>query len=290
MKILQQISAMLAKWTPLVVALAAVGAYFAPGAFGWVRGNVQTAILGVIMLTMGMTLKGEDFRIVASRPLDIAIGSLAQFALMPLIAWTLVKALGLPKAVGVGLILVGSCPGGVSSNIMTFLCKGDVAFSVGLTTLSTLLAPLTTPMLMLVLASQSVDIDAIGMFKSILLITLLPVTGGFLLNTAFGHRAGWHETVKIMPGVAVAGLVCIVGGVVSAHGAKFAQSGLAIGALLAPQAAYRRHRSGHAERRPRHGARRQALPADAGGRHRLGGIVRVAFGFGGVGGRALQLA
>ena len=232
MKILQQISALLAKWTPLVVALAAVGAYFAPGTFGWVRGNVQTAILGVIMLTMGMTLKGEDFRIVASRPLDIAIGSLAQFALMPLIAWTLVKVLGLPKAVGVGLILVGSCPGGVSSNIMTFLCKGDVAFSVGLTTLSTLLAPLTTPMLMLVLASQSVDIDAIGMFKSILLITLLPVTGGFLLNTAFGHRAGWHETVKIMPGVAVAGLVCIVGGVVSAHGAKFAQSGLAIFAAV----------------------------------------------------------
>lgn len=232
MKILQQISALLAKWTPLVVAMAAVVAYFMPGTFGWVRGQTQTAILGVIMLTMGMTLKREDFAVLVARPWDIAIGSLAQFVLMPLIAWTLVKVLGLPKAVGVGLILVGSCPGGVSSNIMTFLCKGDVAFSVGLTTLSTLLAPLTTPMLMLVLASQSVDIDAIGMFKSILIITLLPVTGGFLLNSAFGGRDAWRETVKIMPGVAVLGLVCIVGGVVSAHGAKFAQSGLAIFAAV----------------------------------------------------------
>lgn len=232
MKILQQISALLAKWTPLVVAMAAVVAYFMPGTFGWVRGQTQTAILGVIMLTMGMTLKREDFAVLVARPWDIAIGSLAQFVLMPLIAWTLVKVLGLPKAVGVGLILVGSCPGGVSSNIMTFLCKGDVAFSVGLTTLSTLLAPLTTPILMLVFASQNVDIDAIGMFKSILIITLLPVTGGFLLNSAFGGRDAWRETVKIMPGVAVLGLVCIVGGVVSAHGAKFAQSGLAIFAAV----------------------------------------------------------
>ena len=232
MKTLQAISAFLAKWTPLVVAAAAVAAFFMPQAFGWVHGNSQTAILGVIMLTMGMTLKREDFRILASRPLDMAIGSLAQFALMPLIAWALVKVLGLPKAVGVGLILVGSCPGGVSSNIMTFLCRGDVAFSVGLTTISTLLAPLATPLLMLALSGESVEIDAPGMFRSILVVTLLPVAGGFLLNSAFGGRDAWRETVKVMPGVAVAGLACIVGGVVSAHGAKFAECGLAIFAAV----------------------------------------------------------
>ena len=218
----------LSRHTPLVVAAAAVVAFFLPDSFGWVRGNVQTSILGVIMLTMGMTLKQEDFRILASRPFDMVIGSLAQFVLMPLIAWSLVKILGLPRAVGVGLMLVGSCPGGVSSNIMSFLCKGDVAFSVGLTTVSTLLAPLTTPFLMLVLSGESVDIDAVGMFKSILIVTLLPVAGGFLLNSAFGRRDWWHNTVKAMPGVAVIGLACIVGGVVSAHGAKFAQSGLLI--------------------------------------------------------------
>ena len=171
MRILQGISAWLAKWTPAVVAAAAVAAYFLPGAFDWVRGNAQTSVLGGIMLTMGLTLTSEDFCILAKRPLDIAIGSMAQFTLMPLIAWSLVHLLGLPKAVGVGLILVGCCPGGVSSNIMSFLCKGDVAFSVGLTTLSTLAAPLTTPLLMLWLAGENVDVDAIGMFKSILIIT-----------------------------------------------------------------------------------------------------------------------
>lgn len=228
MKTIQFISALLAKWTPLFVTATAVAAYFAPGAFAWVRGDAQTAVLGVIMLTMGMTLKTDDFKILVSRPFDIAIGALAQFTMMPLIAWTLVHTLGFPREVGIGLILVGVCPGGVSSNIMTFLCKGDVAFSVGLTTISTLLAPLTTPMLMLFLAGQSVDIDAAGMFKSILHVTLLPVAGGFTLNYMFGKTAKYSEVMKIMPGIAVVGLACIVGGVVSAHGQRFLQCGLLV--------------------------------------------------------------
>ena len=149
MRFLQRISAWLSKWTPLFITLVAVGTYFVPAAFGWVRGYTQTAVLGVIMLTMGMTLKGEDFRILALRPLDLLIGSLAQYSVMPLVAWVLVHTMGLPKPVGVGLILVGCCPGGVSSNIMSFLCKGDVAYSVGMTTISTLVAPFVTPLLML---------------------------------------------------------------------------------------------------------------------------------------------
>lgn len=228
MKFLQRLSAFMAKWTPAVVALAAVFAYFVPDAFGWVRGNAQTSLLGLIMLTMGLTLTGEDFRVLASRPFDIVVGSLAQFTLMPLIAYGLVHGLGLPKAVGVGLILVGCCPGGVSSNIMSFLCKGDVAFSVGMTTLSTLAAPVMTPLLMLWLARESVDVDAAGMFTSILFVTILPVALGFGLNAAFGRRQGFGEVKKLLPGVAVLGLACIVGGVVSAHGQKFAQSGVLI--------------------------------------------------------------
>lgn len=228
MKFLQMISAWLAKWTPLFISCVAVGTYFVPDTFAWVRGDMQTAVLGVIMLTMGMTLKGEDFKILLSRPLDIAIGSIAQYTLMPLIAWVLVHALGLPKAVGVGLILVGCSPGGVSSNIMSFLCKGDVAFSVGMTTLSTLAAPVMTPLLMLWLAGESVDVDAIGMFKSILIVTIMPIAAGFSLNAIFGKSDGYRETMKIMPGVAVLGLACIVGGVVSAHGSSIVKSGALI--------------------------------------------------------------
>jgi len=151
---------------------------------------------------------------------------------MPLIAWMLVRALGLPKEVGVGLVLVGCCPGGVSSNIMTFLCRGDVAFSVGMTTISTLAAPFVTPVLMLWLAGESVDVDAAGMFKSILLVTIAPVAIGFLLNAAFGRRNGYQETMKVMPGVAVLGLACIVGGVVSAHGHAIVKSGALIFAAV----------------------------------------------------------
>ena len=228
MSLLQKISAWLSKWTPGVVAAAAVVAYFLPGMFGWVRGNSQTAVLGLIMLTMGLTLTSEDFRILAARPLDIAIGTLAQFTLMPLIAWTLVHLLGLPRAVGVGLILVGCCPGGVSSNIMSFLCKGDVAFSVGMTTLSTIAAPVVTPLLMLWLADENVDVNAVGMFKSILIVTILPVAIGFGVNSWFGERKGVGEMKKILPGIAVLGLCCIVGGVVSAHGRQFVKSGALI--------------------------------------------------------------
>ena len=228
MRLLQAISAWLAKWTPLFISGVAVGTYFVPDAFGWVRGDTQTAVLGVIMLTMGMTLKGEDFRILASRPLDMVIGALAQFTFMPLIAWTLVHVLGLPREVGVGLMLVGCCPGGVSSNIMSFLCKGDVAFSVGMTTVSTLAAPIMTPLLMLWLAGESVDVDAVGMFKSILIVTIMPIAVGFSLNAVFGHKGGYRETMKVMPGVAVLGLACIVGGVVSAHGANIVKSGVLI--------------------------------------------------------------
>lgn len=232
MKTLQAISAWLAKWTPLFITLVAIWTFFVPGTFSWVRGDCQTAILGVIMLSMGMTLKGEDFRILASRPWDMAIGAIAQYTLMPLIAWCLVSVLGLPKAVGVGLILVGCCPGGVSSNIMSFLCKGDVAFSVGMTSLSTLAAPFMTPLLMMYLAGESVDVDAIGMFKSILLVTIAPVAVGFGLNALFGAKGAFKEAMKIMPGVAVLALAAIVGGVVSSQGERFATSGLMVFAAV----------------------------------------------------------
>jgi len=187
---------------------------------------MQTVILGIIMLTMGMTLSSEDFRVLASRPWDIAIGSLAQFTIMPLVAFGITHLLGLPRGIAVGLILVGCCPGGVSSNIMSFLCRGDVAFSVGMTTVSTLLAPLATPLLMYYLAGEMIEVDVGGMFKSVLVVTLIPVGAGFLLNRSFGSRSGYAETMKVMPGVAVLALACIVGGVTAVHGAKFASSGV----------------------------------------------------------------
>jgi BASS family bile acid:Na+ symporter len=232
MVILKSISSALARHTPLFVSLTAVFAFFVPQTFVWVRGSAQIAVLGAIMLAMGMTLSKADFKILAARPLDIALGALSQYTLMPLIAWALTVWLGLPREIGAGLVLVGCCPGGVSSNIMSFLCKGDVAFSVGMTTVTTLLSPVVTPLLMLWIAGAQVDVDAAGMIKSTVTVTVIPVTLGFLANSAFGDRPKFAEFKLLLPGIAVAALACIVGGVVSQAGSGIFRSGIAVAAAV----------------------------------------------------------
>ena len=179
--LLTKFSQFLSKYTTPVVLIFAVVAFIYAPSFAWVKGDTQTIILGIIMFAMGLTLSPQDFAILAKRPGDILIGTLAQFTIMPLIAFTLVH-LGLPKGIAIGLLLVGTCPGGVSSNIMSFLCKGDVAFSVGMTAVNTLLAPVLTPVLMKILAGEIVEVNAWGLFKTILCVTIFPVVGGFVLN------------------------------------------------------------------------------------------------------------
>lgn len=228
LRLLQRASSLLSRYTAPFVIATALLSFCSRDLFAWVKGDTQSIILGVIMLTMGLTLTTEDFKILAKRPLDIFIGACAQYTLMPLIAFALVYIFGLPKGIAAGLILVGCCPGGVSSNIMSFLCKGDVAFSVGMTTASTLLAPFVTPLLVLWLAGQSIDVDAAAMFRSILWVTLMPVAVGAAGNVLLGKRQSYQEICKIMPGVSVLGLAAIVGGVVSVHGGSFFRSGALI--------------------------------------------------------------
>lgn len=228
LKTMQKISKFLSSQTSIFIIIIAVITYLYPDMFMWVKGNTQTVILGIIMLTMGMTLSLNDFKILFKRPWDIGIGTFAQYFFMPLIAIGLVYLLHLPKEISIGLILVGCCPGGVSSNIMSFLCRGDVAFSVGMTAVSTLLAPVMTPSLVYFLAKESVDVDVLGMFQSVLIVTILPVITGVVLNYAFGRNEKFHEICKVMPGFSVIGLACIVGGVVSHFGSTFIKSGAVI--------------------------------------------------------------
>lgn len=211
----KEVSAWLASHSSAYVIAAALLAFVMPEAFNWVRGDVSSIILGVIMLTMGLTLSTDDFRILFSRPWDIFIGACAQFTLMPLVAYLLTVVFGLNPYLSIGIILVGCCPGGVSSNIMSYLCRGDVAFSVGMTTASTLLAPFMTPLLVWWLADTRIEVDTLGMFRGILLITILPVAIGFILNH-YASRHHWYGDVRqTMPGVSVTSLALIVGGVVS---------------------------------------------------------------------------
>lgn len=228
MNTLVRISKFLSTYTSAFIIAIAIITFVFPNLFVWVRGDIQALVLGIIMLSMGMTLTVDDFKILVARPLDILIGALAQYTLMPLIAFSLTRIFSLDPAIGVGLILVGCCPGGVSSNIMSFLCKGDVAFSVGMTTVTTLLSPIVTPLLVLALAGESIHVDAWGMFQSILLVTLMPVTIGFFLNYFFGSKKSFDNVRKVMPGVSVIGLACIVGGVISSNGDAFFKSGIVI--------------------------------------------------------------
>lgn len=208
-------SSWLARHASLFIIAIAVFTFFLPATFQWVRGTVQTVILGLIMLTMGLTLTTDDFRIVARRPLDIFIGACAQFLIMPGVAWLLVKVFHLEPALALGILLVGCCPGGVSSNIMSFLCHGDVAFSVGMTCASTLLAPVMTPLLLEITAGEIIKIDAVGMFLNILIVTILPVGLGCLLNYRYSSRPSFPVLQSLMPGSSVICLACIVGGVIS---------------------------------------------------------------------------
>ena len=229
--LLLRLSHWLSNYTSWFIIGIAIVTYFVPELFGWVHGTVQSCILGFIMLTMGLTLTMDDMRVLAARPWDILIGTCAQFSLMPLIAWCVVHAgalvgIEVPKSIIVGIILVGCCPGGVSSNIMSYLCRGDVAFSVGMTTASTLLAPIMTPLLVLWLAGEQVEVDAVGMFLNILIVTLLPVTVGFFANLFYGKNEQFKKAQTVMPAFSVLGLACIVGGVISTVHDKLLQEGL----------------------------------------------------------------
>jgi BASS family bile acid:Na+ symporter len=232
MNILLSVSRWLARYTSLFIILIAVVSFLFPQAFAWVQqGQRASVILGLIMLTMGCTLSTEDFRILLSRPIDILIGSIAQYTIMPLVAWTLARIFHLDTFMAAGIILVGCCPGGVSSNIMSFLCKGDVAYSVGMTTVSTCLSPIVTPLLVLWLAGAEIDVDAWGMFQNILLVTLLPVTLGVAFNYFLGKREDFKLIQGIMPGISVLCLACIVGGVIFTVHPQLQANGLRLIAL-----------------------------------------------------------
>lgn len=234
-RLLKTLSDVLSGRASVVVIATALVTFLFPQLFVWVKGDTQTLIIGIIMLTMGLTLRPEDFRLLVRRPVDILIGAAAQFTIMPLVAFTLswlfsqIPAFApYSTAMTIGIVLVGCCPGGVSSNIMSFLCRGDVAYSIGMTCASTLLAPVLTPLLVLALAGARVEVDAMGMFRQILIVTILPIAVGYALNQWLGHKDVFRKVQTTMPGLSVTCLAIIVGGVVSTVHAPLVESGLTL--------------------------------------------------------------
>lgn len=170
----------IAQWMGVLVLLVGAVALFLPESFIWIETKTINPMLGVIMFGMGLTLSPKDFKIVLSRPKDILIGCLAQFTIMPLLAWLLTLAFSLPKELALGVILVGCCPGGTASNVITYLAKGDLALSVGMTACSTLLAPIVTPLLVWLMAGTMVNVDTLGILLSIVYVVIAPIIVGLL--------------------------------------------------------------------------------------------------------------
>lgn len=226
MTILRKISQFVSRHMAAIVILMAVVALIAPGAVSVIKTSYVNTLLGIVMFGMGLTLKPEDFRIVFSHPRSVAIGAVAQFTIMPLVAWILTKVFSLSPELTVGVILVGTCPGGTSSNVITYLSRGDVALSVGMTAVSTVLAPLMTPLLTLLYAGETVDVDVMSMFLSIVQVVIVPIIAGFIINRYFARFAA--RAAECLPLVSTLAIVAIVGAVVSANASRIMTSGLLI--------------------------------------------------------------
>ncbi len=225
MNTLQNISRLVGKTFTLWAILFSALGLFAPDMFKWVLPMVPY-LLGVIMFGMGLTLTPADFKILGTQPKAVLIGTIAQYTIMPLTAFVLAKVFALPPEIAVGVILVGCCPGGTASNVITFLARGNVALSVAVTSVSTLLAPLVTPAIFYLLAHQWLDISATAMLMSIIKMVILPIVAGVIAHTLFKKQT--EAAADVLPVVSVVAIVLIIAGVVGASRGKILESGLLI--------------------------------------------------------------
>ncbi|WP_166850951.1 bile acid:sodium symporter family protein [Isoptericola sp. BMS4] len=215
------------RWFAVLVVLGGAAGLAAPEQLTPIASQIPL-FLGIIMFGMGLTLRGADFVLVARRPWAVLVGVVAQFAVMPLVAWGVGTVLGLDGPAMLGMILVGAAPGGTASNVIVYLAKGDTALSVTLTAVSTLLAPLLTPALVLWLAGSSLDVTYGSLVTSIVQIVLVPVLAGLLVRTFAGGIVERYF-LPYLPLVSVTAIVVVVAGIVAAN----ADAVLSTGLLLA---------------------------------------------------------
>jgi BASS family bile acid:Na+ symporter len=222
---LQQVGERAGRWFPVIVIVAGAIALAVPGAFrGW--SPAVPWLLALIMLGMGLTLRPVDFAYVARRPVAFVIGVVAQFVVMPGVGWLLATLLPMSPELAVGVILVACAPGGTASNVMVYLAKGDTALSVAMTSVSTLLAPIVTPLLVLALAGRFLPVQPGALFFSIVQIVVVPVLLGFLLRRFAGRQV---ETVlPVLPLVSVVGITAVVMAVVAGSATALVTSGFVI--------------------------------------------------------------
>ena len=223
---MKKVSGFLGKYMAIIVLAVAALALFVPKSSMWIQTSWVNYLLMVVMFGMGLTMKLSDFGVVFSRPKDIIIGCSAQFIIMPLLAFALGKTFGLERSLLVGVMLVGTCPGGTASNVITYLSKGDVSLSVGMTSVNTLLSPLLTPALTYLFLRTSVHVDVKAMIFSIIQVVAVPIGLGILINKLMPKVC---EKIKdILPCISVTAICLIIAAVVSHNSEKILSTGAVI--------------------------------------------------------------
>ncbi len=225
MKVLERISTAAGNTFAIWVILFGVLAFIFPSGFSWIAPHISL-LLGIIMFGMGLTLSLEDFKGIVKAPKSVIVGVVAQYTIMPLLAFGLASVFQLPPEVAVGVILVGCCPGGTASNVMTFLARGNTALSVTITAFSTILAPILTPALTLLFASKWLPVSAADMFLSIVQIILIPIVLGIIVRIFFYRQV--EKSEKALPLISVIGIVAVAAAVVAVNTDEIASTGLLI--------------------------------------------------------------
>lgn len=225
MNTLGRISQFAGKYFAVLVIVMALVAYLVPSLF-LPLGAYISILLGIVMFGMGLTLSAMDFKLVLTRPLAVLLGVAAQFLVMPLAALGIAYLLRLPPELAAGLVLLGSVPGGTASNVMVYLAKGNVPLSITMTSVSTLLAPIMTPLLLLWLAGQWMPVDAKSMFLMIIQVIIVPIILGITVRKLAPKTV--PKSLPVVPLISVVAIIVIVGAVVSGNKETIATAGLLI--------------------------------------------------------------
>lgn len=225
MKILEAISTIAGKYFAIWVICIAVIAFIVPDPF-LIFGGYITILLGIVMFGMGLTLKAVDFKMILTNPVPVIIGVCAQYIIMPLTAFLIAYMMNLPAELAAGLVLLGSVPGGTASNVMVYLAKGNVPLSITMTSFSTLLAPIATPLILLLLAGKWMPVDPMAMFTSIIQVIILPIILGLVIRKFAPTIV--EKSINVIPLISVVAIIIIVSAVVAGNVASIASAGFII--------------------------------------------------------------
>lgn len=215
----------LTRFFPIWAILCAALAYFAPVVFASAKSFVAELLM-FVMFTMGVTLSIDDFKRVFLRPKAVVVCTLLHYIVMPLTALILAKVFNMRPELLVGMVLVGSVASGTASNVMIYLARGDVALSVTISSVSTLVGVLVTPLLTLLLVGTTVHVDALSMLLSIVKIVVIPICLGLAVHHLFTQFIKRIE--RFLPLLSMLCILIIIGVVVAGSRDQIAQVGFMV--------------------------------------------------------------